>query len=153
MRRIVMLLAVMGATLLLGSGMAMAATLFGTTANDTINGTNARDQIFGLQGADTLFGSGGNDEVRGGAGQDKVNGGVGNDVLSGGKNSDVLIGGPGRDFLNSRGQGDNDATDSVSCGTGFDTVAADLRDAVSSDCERVTRIEDASNTNNTETGA
>jgi hypothetical protein len=65
-----------------------AATINGTTKNDTERGTAK---------ADKLYGKGGNDKLYGLAGNDYLNGGAGNDVLTGGPGADTLVCGPGTD--------------------------------------------------------
>ena len=65
-----------------------AATVNGTSRNDTLRGGAAGDRIYGKGGNDKLFGAGGNDVLVGGAG---------NDALAGGAGADTLRCGPGRD--------------------------------------------------------
>jgi uncharacterized repeat protein (TIGR01451 family) len=65
-----------------------AATIVGTSNNETINGTSGNDVIVGLEGNDTINGLGGND---------KICGGPGNDTLNGGGNADTMSGGSGLD--------------------------------------------------------
>jgi hypothetical protein len=50
---------------------------------------------------------------------------------------DVLLGGPGDDQLDASGFGDDNTKDRLSCGGGFDTVFANSKDKVPSDCEDV----------------
>ena len=59
----------------------------------------------------------------------------GADVLTGGLGRDTLDGGSGNDQLMAR----DGIADSVRCGGGIDTVAADAFDSASSDCESVSR--------------
>jgi uncharacterized repeat protein (TIGR01451 family) len=75
------------------------------------------------------------DTISGGAGADRLYGAEGNDRLSGGDGADRLSGGPGDDRL----LAEDGARDRVRCGPGRDRVAADPKDAVSADCERVSR--------------
>jgi lysophospholipase L1-like esterase len=70
------------------AGSVWAATINGTTRNDTLRGGARADKISGKAGNDKLYGAGGNDVLVGGAG---------NDLLVGGVGADVLRCGPGRD--------------------------------------------------------
>ena len=77
-----------------------------------------------------------------------VDGGRGSDDVTGEGGTDLLIDGPFREAAEddlSAGDG-NDviasfnrpaARDTVTCGSGFDRVAADTKDVVASDCEEV----------------
>jgi len=89
-----------------------AATIVGTSGNDTINGTGGRDVIVGRDGDDVIYGHGGNDVICGNAGADVLYGGYGNDRVYGGFDwihqvssgssvlwGDTLRGGPGDDLL------------------------------------------------------
>jgi Ca2+-binding RTX toxin-like protein len=58
----------------------LAATLLGTSANDTISAGETPSTIGGKGGNDTLYGSGGNDVIIGGPGNDNLFGGTGNDL-------------------------------------------------------------------------
>ena len=91
----------------LGSAAVAAATLQGTTGDDSLVGTDDDDVIHGLGGNDTLHGIGGHDQVLGGPGHDLIAGGPGADELYGGAGHDVLCGdgadtvvegGPGTDL-------------------------------------------------------
>ncbi len=208
MRRVILLLALMAATLVVASGVALAVNKVGTNGPDTLRGTNGDDNLVGLGGNDDLFGLGGRDNLLGGEGKDWVLGGnerrplggdknlvggPGNDGVFGGKGSDNLLGGSGNDFVaggndsdsavgdegrnlvnGERGSdrvvggegpdwlvdgpfretdkdtlsgGDGDdvffvdnrpaTRDIVTCGGGFDRVAADTEDEVAPDCEEV----------------
>jgi Ca2+-binding RTX toxin-like protein len=108
-------------------------------------------------GDKNLAGGPGNEGVYGGIGPETVVGGPGNDFLGGDHGSDSVVGGEGPDWLVdgpldetvkdtvSGDDGDdviivnNDPArrDVVSCGGGFDRVAADTKDLVTDDCERV----------------
>jgi Ca2+-binding RTX toxin-like protein len=66
MRRVILLLAVMSATLVLASGVALAVNKVGTNGPDTLRGTNGDDNLVGRGGNDDLFGLGGNDDLVGG---------------------------------------------------------------------------------------
>lgn len=128
-------------------------TITGTAGSDEINGKSGNDRIRGLASGDRLLGKRGNDLLVGGAGPDRLFGGAGRDTLKGGPANDVLDGGDGND--RAVGGGGNDIVfaragddrinvrdtkqDTVSCGSGTDTVIADLKDRTNADCERVQR--------------
>jgi Ca2+-binding RTX toxin-like protein len=142
MRRVILLVVVMAATLVVASGLALADIivgdggdnhLVGTNGNDDISGAAGNDDIFGLGGQDRLFGDSGHDEVRGGNGADRLHAGLGNDRL---------LGQDGKDFANAI---DKQVNDVVICGPGKQDVAGfddrdDLfgsgnEDRVSESCE------------------
>src|SRR3954469_16979916 len=66
-------------------------------------------------------------------GDDTLRGLRGDDTLVGGVGRDLLIGGPADDVINAR----DGRRDTVSCGSGQDTVVADDRDVVPAGCEQV----------------
>ncbi len=117
-RRVTILLTVMGAALLLACGAALAVTKVGTNGDDVLRGTDEPDLLDGRGGDDTVYGEGGNDSFAegaflvGGLGQDVVYGGTGDDDVLGGefdraegftnadKSRDVLYGGDGNDSMN-----------------------------------------------------
>ena len=78
----------------------------------------------------------------GGPGSDRTVGGEGGDLLVDGpfgntSKDDSLSGGDGNDvFFVDNGP---PTRDFVSCGSGFDRVAADIKDVASPDCEQVRR--------------
>ena len=116
--------------------------IVGLAGDDTILGGLGDDLVKGGQGVDSVSGGEGDDEVGGGRGADAVGGGEGNDVLRGGPGRDVLDGGPGRDDVaGNRGQdeivADDGDKDTINCGANVDTVVADDKDDVSSNCENV----------------
>ena len=76
------------AVLFFAAGSLWAATINGTSRNDTLRGGAGGDKLYGKAGNDKLFGAGGNDVLVGGAG---------NDALVGGAGADTLRCGPGRD--------------------------------------------------------
>jgi hypothetical protein len=90
----------------------LAATITGTSGNDTLTGTAGPDVIAGEGGDDTIKGLGDSDKLCGGTGDDSLsgfdgadtlNGGAGADTLgegSAGGGADVLIGGSGIDAAN-----------------------------------------------------
>lgn len=106
--------------------------IYGSAGNDRLFGRSGNDLLLGGIGRDLLVGGRGDDRLYGGPGRDTLKGGSGNDLLSGGPESDRMHGGPGRDRIYSR-DGKNDYID---CGTGRDTVYADIFDRLKS-CERV----------------
>ena len=75
MRRVILLLTMMAATLVVASGVALAVNKMGTNGPDTLKGTNGADNLLGNGGNDTLFALAGNDNLLGGAGKDEVLGG------------------------------------------------------------------------------
>jgi Ca2+-binding RTX toxin-like protein len=114
MRRTMLLLATMALTLLVASGVALAATRIGTDGPDTLRGTKGDDNLIGQGANDTLLSLAGDDTLLGGPGKDVVNGGSlsqpfagnknlvggeGNDVVQGGLDSDNVLGGEGNDFM------------------------------------------------------
>jgi Ca2+-binding RTX toxin-like protein len=137
--------------------------LFALGGRDNLLGGEGKDWVVGgtarrLQGGDkNLVGGPGNDGVVGGIGSDNALGGSGNDYVDGFRGSDNISGGDGNDLLQdgpfretakdtlSGGDGDDvylvynrpAARDVVTCSGGFDRVAADTKDVVSDDCERV----------------
>jgi Ca2+-binding RTX toxin-like protein len=127
----------------------------GTNGDDVLIGTDRRDGLFGKDGDDVLRGLGAADfldadsndaNTVNGSGTDIVSGGAGADSIYGGPDSDALSGGRGDDFINDGRYRNNgapttgdSARDTIDCGPGRDTVRAQRIDAVSSDCERVTR--------------
>src|SRR5215218_5608373 len=125
------------------ASVAAAATIEGTSGDDTLVGTQGRDTIHAKAGADTVNALGRADTVYGGRGKDRVSGGSGGDTLYGNRSADRLIGGPGDDTLQG-GRGndvinasDGSGGDTVMCGDGSDTVNADEGDVTASDCENV----------------
>ena len=115
MRRVAILLTTIALAMVVGSGVAVAATIrcdgglcIGTNRPDSMFGTNRHDAIFardggdfvsGIGGADNLNGERGNDEVMGGWSDDWVKGGRGHDVVWGGLGNDQITGGPGNNVI------------------------------------------------------
>ena len=108
-------LAVMAATLVLASGVALAVNKIGTNGPDTLKGTNGNDNLSGKGGQDDILSLEGNDNLLGGAGRDNVwsgterspgegdvnlQGGTDNDRVYGSLGTDSLMGGAGNDLLN-----------------------------------------------------
>jgi Ca2+-binding RTX toxin-like protein len=115
MRRFVLLLTMVAATLVAASGVALPVNEIGTNGPDSLKGTNGDDNLLGWGGNDTLFGFGGRDNLLSGSGKDwvlggdevgpmdgdkKLMGGAGNDGLNGGDGFDDLMGGGGNDRIN-----------------------------------------------------
>jgi Ca2+-binding RTX toxin-like protein len=139
-------------------------TLRGTNGDDNLLGKGGNDVLFPLNGRDNLLGGEDKDCIlcatrqhRFFAGDKNLLGGPGNDFVWAGKGSDNVVGGEGNDLLSddgvrefsqdrfSGGPGDDvidvlhfrSARDRVVCGSGFDRVAANSKDIVAPDCEKV----------------
>jgi RTX calcium-binding nonapeptide repeat (4 copies)/Divergent InlB B-repeat domain len=124
-RGTIVTLAVIAVVLLAGG---TAATIIASRGDGkALKGSERRDVLEGGRGADRIYGYGGNDSIHGNAGADLLAGGAGHDLLAGGRGDDVIDAGDG-------------GSDDVYCGTGADTVLADVLDVVASDCESVRRI-------------
>jgi hypothetical protein len=138
MRRVILLLTMMAATLVLASGVAWAVTKIGTDGPDALRGTNGEDNLLGMGGNDDLLGLGGSDNLLGGPGKDwllggnefrplagdkNLAGGPGNDGIFSGFGSDKLVGGTGNDLLVDFEFARREAQeDTVSAGAGNDVV-------------------------------
>lgn len=131
----------------------LASEITGTNIPNTIYGTMGHDKILGKDGKDNLYGSGGNDVVHGDQGDDFVGGDIGKDTLEGNDGNDVVQGGSGADNIDG-GKGNDTllasfalgsvsfrdyATDTILCGSGFDTVYINPvdGDTAASDCESI----------------
>jgi RTX calcium-binding nonapeptide repeat (4 copies) len=98
MRRILVLLAVVGSVLLMAfAGVAWAADVF--CSGGRCEGTEQSDRITGSAGRDLIVALGGQDDVVGLAGRDELHGNNGGDFLAGSNNGDIYFGGDGSDFL------------------------------------------------------
>ena len=113
MRRVVILLTTVAAAIVVGSGVALAATIwcdgghcFGTNRPDSIFGTDRHDAIFAKDGGDFVSGRGRADNLNGGDGDDELLGGWGDDWVKGGRHDDAVEGNLGNDRLTG-GSGDN----------------------------------------------
>jgi hypothetical protein len=114
--------------------------VLGHVGRDQLHGQSGDDELKGFTGNDTLEGDDGSDRVEGGDGNDEVRGDDGADVLFGDLGADVHRGGTGDDFIGSREpDGFASVADAVDCGSGFDTVEADLKDNIQADCNDVDR--------------
>lgn len=136
-------------------GLTPPTRINGLGGDDVLTGEGEDDRLDGGTGDDRLFGQGlvlggeGDDRVDGGerfsppggarldgqAGRDFVLGSRSGDSLSGGTGRDTIAGGRGNDSIRARDR----ERDTVTCGSGRDRVSADRGDAVSSDCEVVSR--------------
>jgi len=125
--------------------------LVGGPGNDGVQAGSGSDNALGGSGNDLVTGNDGSDNLGGEEGMDLVDGERGSDRVVGGEGPDLLVDGPfgstSKDDTLSGGDG-NDAffadngpatRDIVSCGSGFDRVAADTKDVVAPDCEQVRR--------------
>ena len=139
-RRAIVLLTTMAVALVLGSGMALAATVnctaqtscVGTPNLDTMNGSSGTDEMFGYGGADTMHGYGGSDSMQGDKGSDHIYGGSGadsslwggayepdytdtsDDYVHGGSGDDRIYGGFAQSGVDRiYGEGGNDTIDAA----------------------------------------
>jgi Ca2+-binding RTX toxin-like protein len=116
--------------------------LIGGKGNDTLSGEGGNDSLSGEEGDDILNGGDQNDTIAGGAGKDRIRGGAGSDSLGGDAGNDDLDGEAGTDRY-SAGSGDDTLDsrdgekDTIDCGTGVDSVDADLKDSVQDSCENL----------------
>jgi hypothetical protein len=113
---------------------ATAATIRGSSANDTLRGTANADRLVGGRGQDLILARAGRDRLEGGPGNDRLYGEQGNDRLNGGPGVDRLFGGAGSDVLVVR----DGTRDLVDCGPGKDQAIADALDSLAR-CEVVSR--------------
>jgi Ca2+-binding RTX toxin-like protein len=93
------------------------------------------ERVEGTAAGDKMTGSGGDNFLLGGTGADTLSGGPGLDTIDGGAGADALEGNDGDDTILAR----DGVKDTISCGTGNDTVTADELDEVFGDCETVSR--------------
>lgn len=142
MRRVILILTLMAATLVLASGVALAVTKIGGPGPNTLRGTNGADNLVGNGGNDVLYAFGGKDNLLGGEGKDWVLGGnerralggvknlvggPGNDGVNGGSDSDTLLGSSGNDFVYGEKGSDRavvggEGRDLIDGGTGTDRM-------------------------------
>jgi Ca2+-binding RTX toxin-like protein len=114
-------------------------TLDETTADPRALGSLTFDLLSCPGCVDRVIGTAQADQITGDFRPQAILGGDGDDVLDGGGGNDAILGQGGDDTITSR----DERTDVVSCGAGTDTVVADRRDIVASDCESVTRASPA----------
>ena len=112
MRRLILLLTMMAATLVVASGVALAVTKIGGPGPDTLKGTNGADNLLGNGANDVLFALGGRDNLLGGEGKDWVLGGNKRRPSGGEK---TLVGGPGNDGV-AIGRGSSNAVGGAAVG-------------------------------------
>jgi len=142
MRRGIFLLTVMAVTLVVASGVALAAVVnctagqpcLGTNKDDTLRGTEEPDEMNAKQGDDWLFGLAGADFMLGDDlvplaetvtdGNDKLYGHKGEDELVGFGGNDVLDGGGSADDIDAVERSLNQGEDTVSGGSGSDVILA-----------------------------
>ena len=112
-RRMAVLIAVMGLTVMAFAGTALAVVRTGDAGPNRLVGTAENDTLKGLSGADTLIGRG---------------------------DSDLLVGGRGRDLINARERGRAE-DDRIDCGPGRDKVLTDntTEDTIARNCEVIRR--------------
>ena len=118
-RRTFLVLMLMVATLVVASGVALAATKVGGPGNNRVLGTGGNDDLLGRSGNDRIVGFGGKDVMVGGRGNDRMVGGTGNDFLFGDFGSDRIVGGPGDDVIGD-GERKDGASDLLIGGSGSD---------------------------------
>ena len=141
MRRLGLLLAIMGMVLVAVAGVALADTIncfpergcIGTDGPDTINGTSRFDYIQAKQDSDKLYGHEGYDVLDGDDfeasdtstdGNDLVGGGQSYDELYGYGGNDRLLGRSGGDFIYAEESSENEGEDFVRGEEGNDWILA-----------------------------
>jgi RTX calcium-binding nonapeptide repeat (4 copies) len=143
MRRLTLLLAIMGIALLLITGVAIADTInciagrgcVGTDGPDLLTGSGGGDDMDGRQDSDRLFGNEGPDWMLGDAyaapnndtstdGNDIIKGGPGFDGLAGLGGDDLLRGGEKGDYFFAEESSANEGEDFVYGSTGDDYIEA-----------------------------
>jgi Ca2+-binding RTX toxin-like protein len=144
-RRLSLLLAIMGLALVMVTGVAIADTIncivnrgcIGTDGPDTLNGTSHDDYIQALQGNDVMYGHKGYDTLDGDSydardtstdGNDRLGGGQTFDDLYGYGGNDKLLGRSGGDFIFAEESSENEGEDVVRGEEGNDYILA--RDGV-----------------------
>jgi Ca2+-binding RTX toxin-like protein len=145
MRRLSLLLAIMGMGLVMVTGVAIADTIdcianricVGTDGPDTLNGTSRSDYLQGLQGNDQLYGREGYDTLDGDVfeahdtstdGNDRLGGGQNYDELYGYGGNDKFLGRWGGDFIFAEESSENEGEDVIQGNEGNDYILA--RDGV-----------------------
>jgi Ca2+-binding RTX toxin-like protein len=127
-RRPLILMALMAATVLLVSGVAYALSVQCDGVGDQdpatgqCQGTDEDDSINGTAKADIIFALGGLDFVSAGAGRDELDGGILGDELAGDAGRDIYFGGDGADALSDFGS--NSGNDVMNGGDGNDVLLA-----------------------------
>ena len=95
---------------------------------------NERDVV--RDGFDRIIAGAGSDFIGGREQTEEIYGNGGGDVIEARRGDDRVDGGPGIDQIRARDL----STDLIGCGDDLDSVAADERDTVAADCERVRRV-------------
>jgi len=114
-----------------------------------INGTDTSNKITGTDNVnmvDQVEGKGGDDTLTGGRGWNGLIGGTGKDTIKGGPGVDIIF---AEDEVHQKTTGENaqikrkgsPQRDTITCGTGYDTVYADKIDKVAASCEVIERDE------------
>jgi Ca2+-binding RTX toxin-like protein len=85
------------------------------------------DSVLGGDGTDTLTGNSRSNSLDGNNGADQLSGAGGNDTITAASYNDV-----GADAIGLESRG----ADTITCGSGVDTVYSDASDTVAADCER-----------------
>ncbi len=127
MKRVGLLALVVGLLMALTAGVAVAATINGTSGDDTLRGTEEADEITGFRGDDSISGRQGDDRIMAGPGNDEVFGDRGGDTIKGRTGADELQGGRGNDDISA---GNDMQTDFVFCGRGTDVARIQVDDLV-----------------------
>jgi hypothetical protein len=140
-RRLSILLAVMGVALVAIAGVAIADTVdcfpdrwcIGTDGPDTLDGTSSYDQMNALQGNDVLYGHERYDFMTGDAyeahdtstdGNDRIGGGQSGDEMYGYGGNDKLLGRSGSDYIFAEESSENEGEDVVRGEEGNDWILA-----------------------------
>lgn len=95
---------------------------------------NERDSV--SAGFDRVIAGSASDAIGGREATEELYGNGGGDVIEGRRGDDRIDGGPGIDQVRARDL----SADTIVCGSELDSVAADERDTVAADCERVRRV-------------
>jgi Ca2+-binding RTX toxin-like protein len=125
-----LLMAAMGATVLLATGVAYALSVRCDAASDPdpdpgqCQGTQEDDDIFGTVRSDTIRALNGFDNVIARAGEDKLYGGNRADYLDGGRGGDTYFGGRGTDSLEEIQDSPDSGRDEMNGGPNNDLILA-----------------------------
>jgi Ca2+-binding RTX toxin-like protein len=135
-RQAMLVLVAMGMTLVMGSGVALAAEIV-CSANPCVGTPDAED-IIGSNNSETIKALAGNDEVSSLGGNDEIYGDEGNEVVDGSNGNDTIYGGPDGDgsaygtaFSDWNLEGSEDS-DKVYGGGGSDYIDAANNDTLGS---------------------
>ena len=121
MRRAALVLAMAVGTvaMVMGGGLALAATVVGTDRGEELVGTAYRDTIRAKGGEDVVDGLGSPDSLYGGGGPDTLYGRFGDDSIYGNFGADTIYSGPGDDEIFTQ----DNRPDVIYCGS--DSVSRD----------------------------